>query len=664
MRDRLLLRTAVCRTIDMGARLRRSSARSAGARVALLLLLTTGALHASAPRARAAERPDNTPPDGYAALFNGKDLTGWKGLVADPPGRARMKPDELAQAQEQADARMRAHWSVADGALGFDGQGDSLCTARDYDDFDLFVDWKIEPQGDSGIYLRGSPQVQIWDNPEGSGGLWNNQKHASKPLFVADRPPGQWNTFRILMVGERVTVYLNGILVVDDVPLENYWQRDQPIYPRGQIELQNHGSHLCFRNIYLRELPRRADVPQAPPAILKRGDRVAIAGDSITEQRLYSRFIEDYLLACTPQLELSVTQFGWSGETAGHFAGRMENDVLPFKPTVVTTCYGMNDGGYRKYEPAIGKGYQDAMRTIVERFKAAGATVVVGSPGAVDTFTFNKGGSGTQPDVYNDNLAHLRDVARDLARDNGQLFANVHDPMILAMLRAKPVLGKEYHVCGGDGFHPSPNGHLVMAYAFLKALGLDGQIGTITLDLAGQSTATDGHKVVSASAGTAEIESTRWPFCFFGDDKSPDSTRSILPYVPFNAELNRLTLVVRNLTVPAATVTWGSAGKRFTREQLEAGVNLAAEFLDNPFCGPFRKLDEAVARKQEYETTLIKGAITNLRTFRDLLGDDAEGAAAIDKLRARLLDKYAKRWPEVRALVVPVRHTITVKPEP
>jgi lysophospholipase L1-like esterase len=542
--------------------------------------------------------------------------------------------------------------------------------------------------------------VQIWDNPEGSGGLWNNQKHANKPLFVADRPPGQWNTFRILMVGDRVTVYLNGILVVDDVPLENYWQRDQPIYPRGQIELQNHGSHLCFKNIYLRELPRRADVPQAPPAVLKRGDRVAIAGDSITEQRLYSRFIEDYLLACTPQLELSVTQFGWSGETAGHFAGRMENDVLPFKPTVVTTCYGMNDGGYRKFEPAIGKGYEAPMRTIVERFKAAGATVVVGSPGAVDTFTFNKGGSGTQPDVYNDNLAHLRDVARDLARDNGQLFANVHDPMILAMLRAKPVLGKEYHVCGGDGFHPSSNGHLVMAYAFLKALRLDGQIGTITLDLAAaqpQCSVTDGHKVVSATnappvapattadktgsaaadkapagsdkpgptaAFVVELESTRYPFCFFGDDKSPDSTRGILPYVPFNAELNRLTLIVRNLAAPAATVTWGSASKRFTKEQLEAGVNLAAEFLDNPFCGPFRKLDEAVARKQEYETTLITGAITNLRTFRDLLGDDAEGAAAIDKLRSRLLDKYAKQWSEVRAVVVAVRHTITVKPEP
>ncbi len=633
-------------------------------RATLLLLLASLASRASAQPAAAPAKPDNTPPDGYVALFNGQDLTGWKGLVADPPARARMKVDELAKAQEQADARMRAHWSVAEGALVFDGQGDSLCTARDCADFDLLVDWKIEPGGDSGVYLRGSPQVQIWDNPEGSGGLWNNQKHPARPLYVADHPPGQWNTFRILMIGERVTVYLNDILVVNDVPLENYWERDQPIYPRGAIELQNHGARLFFRNIYIRELPRRAAAPPPPAEVLKRGDRVAVVGDSITEQRLYSRFIEDYLLACMPQLELAVTQFGWSGETAGGFAGRMDNDLLPFRPAVVTLCYGMNDGGYRAYEPAIGKGYGDAMRKIVQRCKAAGATVVVGSPGAVDTFTFNRGREGTRPEVYNDNLAHLRDIDRDLAREEGQPFADVHDPMILAMLRAKPVLGPEYHVCGGDGFHPSPNGHLVMAYAFLKALGLDGQIGTITIDLSGPTTASDGHKVLTASGGTVEIESTRYPFCFFGDEKSPDGTRSILPYVPFNAELNRLTLIVTGLAAPAATVSWGSGKQRFTKEQLAAGINLAVEFPDNPFCAPFRKLDEAVAHKQELETTLIKGTITNFRSCRELLAGDAEGTAAIDKLTARLLAKYGQRQAEVRALLVPVRHTITVQPEP
>ena len=202
---------------------------------------------------------DNTPPEGFAALFNGKDLAGWKGLVANPKKRAEMTPEQLAEAQKKADQNMREHWKVVDGALVFDGKGKSLCTAKDYGDFELYVDWKILPKGDSGIYLRGTPQVQIWDynqRPEGSGGLFNNKIHPGKPLKCADKPIGQWNTFRIKMVGEKVTVRLNGELVVDNVVMENFWEREKPIYPSGQIELQNHGNTLYFKNIYLREIPR------------------------------------------------------------------------------------------------------------------------------------------------------------------------------------------------------------------------------------------------------------------------------------------------------------------------------------------------------------------------------------------------------------------------
>jgi len=204
-----------------------------------------------------AERPDNTPPEGFVALFNGKDLTGWKGLVGNPVTRAKMTPEQLEAAQKKADELMRAHWKVEDGCLVFDGKGSHLCTAKDYGDFELYVDWKITKGGDSGIYLRGTPQVQIWDNKEGSGALWNNKKDGKKPLVFADNPVGQWNTFYIKMVGDRVTVKLNGKLVVDNVPLDNYWEKDKPIYPTGQIELQSHGSPLWFKNIYIRELPRQ-----------------------------------------------------------------------------------------------------------------------------------------------------------------------------------------------------------------------------------------------------------------------------------------------------------------------------------------------------------------------------------------------------------------------
>jgi hypothetical protein len=210
------------------------------------------------PPAFSEDGPDNTPPEGYVALFNGKDLTGWKGLVENPEKRAEMSEEELEAAQKIADERMRAHWKVEEGALVFDGKGDSLCTDKDYGDFEMYVDWKILEEGDSGIYLRGSPQVQIWDPsqwPEGSGGLYNNKIHPSKPLLEADNPIGAWNTFYIEMVGDKVTVKLNNQLVVDEVVMENYWNRDKPIYPAGQIELQNHGNTLWFKNIYIRELP-------------------------------------------------------------------------------------------------------------------------------------------------------------------------------------------------------------------------------------------------------------------------------------------------------------------------------------------------------------------------------------------------------------------------
>lgn len=211
---------------------------------------------------------DNTAPPGFTALFNGQSLAGWKGLLKgpldNPIKRAALNEADRAAAQKEADDNMREHWKVENGEIVFDGKGRSLCTIKDYANFELLVDWKLPAHGDSGIYLRGSPQVQIWDpytqptkhgSEVGSGAFYNNQKNPSKPLKVADKPTGEWNRFRIIMVGERAHVYLNGELVTRDTVLENYWDRAQPIFPSGQIELQNHGDALWFKNVYLRELP-------------------------------------------------------------------------------------------------------------------------------------------------------------------------------------------------------------------------------------------------------------------------------------------------------------------------------------------------------------------------------------------------------------------------
>jgi len=200
----------------------------------------------------------NQPPDGFVALFNGRDLTGWQGLVGDPVRRREMSAKKLDSLQYIADEKMSSHWYVENGVLRFDGKGASLCTINNYHNFELLVDWKIEKNGDSGIYLRGMPQVQIKDpNLEngGSGGLYNNIKGENRPLEIAEYGAGHWNRFRIIFIEEKVTVYLNGRLVVDNIRMENYWERDKPAYMSGPIELQAHNSPLWFRNIFIRELP-------------------------------------------------------------------------------------------------------------------------------------------------------------------------------------------------------------------------------------------------------------------------------------------------------------------------------------------------------------------------------------------------------------------------
>jgi hypothetical protein len=209
------------------------------------------------------------PPAGFTALYNGKDLTGWRGGdTFDHRKLLEMPDDKRTEQIAKWTDDMKKHWQAAGEELLNDGHGKYCTTEKEYGDFELLVDYNMAPKGDSGIYLRNVPQVQIWDptdddggklgRTKGSGGLWNNRagKPGKDPLVLADKPAGEWNHFRIVMVGSRVSIWLNDKLVVDHAILENYYDKDRatPIPARGPICLQTHGAPIKWRNIFIREI--------------------------------------------------------------------------------------------------------------------------------------------------------------------------------------------------------------------------------------------------------------------------------------------------------------------------------------------------------------------------------------------------------------------------
>lgn len=283
---------------------------------------------------------ENKVQEGFVSIFNGKDLTGWKGLVGNPIKRAKMSKKELAAAQKKADAEAKDSWIVENGELLFTGKGNNLCTEKKYGDFEMLVDWKLYPgkEPDAGIYLRGTPQVQIWDTARvnvgaqvGSGGLYNNKENPSKPLKVADEKVGEWNTFRIKMIGDRVTVWLNGELVVDNVIMENYWDRNQPIPALEQIELQAHGSKVAYRDIYVREIPRPEPFKLSKQEE-KEGYKVLFDGTNMHEWQgnMQGYIIEDGVMVVHPQKGLRGSERNlYTKNEYDNFVFRFEFQLTP-----------------------------------------------------------------------------------------------------------------------------------------------------------------------------------------------------------------------------------------------------------------------------------------------------------------------------------------------
>jgi hypothetical protein len=237
--------------------------------IAARLALGIVALIASAPTARALD--DSKPPEGFASIFDGKTLNGWHGMPHfSPYDLAKLGQEDREKKVAEWTEDAKKHWTVENGELVNDGHGAYLTTDKEYGDIELLIDYKTVARADSGIYLRTTPQVQIWDSTEsggktnlgadkGSGGLWNNSPGApgKDPLVLADRPFGEWNRLSIRQIGARTTVHLNEKLVVDHAIMENFWDKDRkkPLPARGVIQLQTHGGEIRWKDIYVREIP-------------------------------------------------------------------------------------------------------------------------------------------------------------------------------------------------------------------------------------------------------------------------------------------------------------------------------------------------------------------------------------------------------------------------
>ncbi len=397
--------------------------------------------------------------------------------------------------------------------------------------------------------------------------------------------------------------------------------------------------------------------PTVSPVSIRQGDRLAIVGDSITEQKMYSRMIETYLTVCQPQLQIDVRQYGWSGEKADGFLRRMENDCLRFQPTLATVCYGMNDARYRPFDIINGEVYRDNLTQVVRRFAGAGTRVIVGSPGCsgkIASWVQEK--SGTL-DEHNLHLAALRDIGIEVAHLERSGFADIFWPMYQAQALSKELFPNEadpYAIAGKDGIHPGWAGQTIMAFAFLNSMGLDGTLAELELDIdASKATSSNGHELDRVEDGVYHFVSHRYPFCSQGPIDRDDSIRSGMTWVPFQQRLNRFMLRIPKATSAKYRITWGDQSQEISGDELRQGVNLAHAFQKTPFDEAFRKVDDAVFNKQAFETKQIK------EIFHGQAGKE-DMAKAVEQTEAT----REERVREIHSAFQPVRHAIQIQALP
>lgn len=394
------------------------------------------------------------------------------------------------------------------------------------------------------------------------------------------------------------------------------------------------------------------------------GTKILLAGDNAADMKTYVKYVNLYLACCSGIRDVRILVSTSANETAEEFAKRMERDTAFWKPDLVLLNYGLNDVLRNSSMKNFEQQYQKQLSSILKYYKKVPARVFLISPVALDEKFFRKNIKDAASKT-NGELRSLSALTYETAISEKMPYLDLFFLFEEYTAKGREKYGPEYYITGTDGYHPTAAGHLIIAWALLKKLGVSGKIADIRMDMKGTgSTVSEGHTVKSEKPGVLTITSTRYPYCLgrrqtkkSGD---PNDVYAILELLPFQQELNQFMLTVTGLSAPRALVTWGSFKKEFSKEQLEAGINLAAEFEENPFQSAFSAAAQTVQTKINFDTMLLHNFKRD-QTLAQNLKISEKGAEAFQTVineMQKLHDGYEEK---ILAQTVPVTHTITVQ---
>jgi len=391
----------------------------------------------------------------------------------------------------------------------------------------------------------------------------------------------------------------------------------------------------------------------------KKGDVIVVMGDSITEQRLYSNYLEIWSQTRFPSYNLVFRNVGIGGDTSGGGNGRFKRDVLAHKPTVLTVDFGMNDGRYTAFSDKTFNPYIKGLQGIADQAKAANIRVAWITPQPVEHKP------GDKAESYNETLEKFSEGVKDIASKNSGAFADQFHPYWAVIKKARDE-GEKGRITAGDAVHPGAPGQALMAASILKALKFPRMVsmagikikadGTSASEVA-NATLTD----VKASADGVSFKRQDLALPFF-----PEQAKSILKWTPLADDMNYYGLTVIGLKEGKYDVNL--AGKKvatYSNAELAKGVNLAeAALAVGPIADQVKDVVKAVNDKTNYYHGQIYSPLVlgrNLAKNADLKDVPKDG---IEKRRQELIEERMKKMPEldaaIRMALEPRTHSVEI----